>query len=492
MRKLLLAGLAAVVSTTAVGGALGVSGSDTITNIAGNGVPGAAGDGGQATSARLDGPNGVAVDVQGAVYVADRNNNKVRRVSGGTITTFAGTGAAGSAGDGGQATSAQLQSPRAVAVDGQGNVYIADANNHKIRRVSGGTITTFAGTGAAGSSGDGGQATSAQLSSPHGVAVDGQGNVFIADFGNNKVRRVSGGVITTFAGTGVVGAAGDGGTATAAQLWAPSSVAVDTAGNVYIADLGNQKIRKVSGGTITTVAGTVAAGYAGDGGPAISAQLKDPLGVAVDGEGSVYIADADNQRVRKVTNGLPTASFTVSPSSGAAPLTVSVDGSGSSDPGGAITAHAWEFGDGGTATGATASHVYAGGGSFEVKLTVMDDSGATASAMQTVTVSGVAPPAPPPPSPRARVRCGGLAASIVGTARRNVIRGTPRRDVIAGLAGNDVIRGLGGNDVICGGPGRDSLYGGRGRDRLIGGGARDLAVGGPGRDSCTAERRRSC
>jgi sugar lactone lactonase YvrE len=206
--------LVMVVAVLGAGRALGVSGSDTITTIAGTGTAGYSGDGGQATSTQLNFPLGVTVDAQGNVYVADTSNNRVRKISGGIITTVAGTGTPGFAGDGGQATSAQLNIPGGVAVDSQGNLYIADEGNQRVRKVSGGIITTVAGIGTAGYSGDGGQATSAQLNFPHGVEVDAQGNVFITDTDNSRVREVTGGIITTIAGNGTAGFSGDGGQAT--------------------------------------------------------------------------------------------------------------------------------------------------------------------------------------------------------------------------------------------------------------------------------------
>jgi len=367
-----------------------------ISTIAGTGTAGSTGDGGQATSAQLNAPVGVAVDGQGNLYIADRGNNRIRKVSGGIISTVAGTGTAGSTGDGGQATSAQINSPYGVAVDGEGNVYIADLGNHRIRKVSGGIISTVAGTGTAGSTGDGGQATSAQLNSPIGVAVDAQGSLYIADLGNYRVRKVSGGIISTIAGTGTAGFSGDGGQATSAQLNASADVAVDGQGNLYIADYGNSRIRKVSGGIITTIAGTGTAGFSGDGGQASSAQLNNPYNFGVDGQGSLYISDTLNQRLRKIENRPPTASFTPNPASGTAPLTVNFDGSASADPDGRITAYAWKFGDGGTANSATASHTYTAAGTLTATLTVTDDSGASASTSKTITVNA-APPLPPPP-----------------------------------------------------------------------------------------------
>ena len=253
----------------------------------------------------------MAVDGQGNVYISDFFNSRVRKVTpGGTITAFAGTGLQGSSGDGGPATSARLLGPQGVAVDKQGNVYIVDGNADRVRKVdAAGTITTFAGTGLRGFSGDGGPATSARLNNPYGVAVDGKGNVYIADLQNFRVRKVNpGGTITTFAGGG--SSLGDGGPATSARVRNPHGVAVDGQGNVYIADRVDHRVRKVSpAGTISTFAGTGAGGFSGDGGPANSARLFAPWGVAVDGKGNVYIGDAQNYRVRKVTIG---AALTVS------------------------------------------------------------------------------------------------------------------------------------------------------------------------------------
>jgi sugar lactone lactonase YvrE len=216
-----------------------------------------------------------------------------------TISTFAGGGS--SLGDNGPATSAQLSSPLGVAVDAAGNLYIADTNNNRIRKVSGGVITTVAGNGTAGFSGDSGPATSIQLNAPSGVAVDTAGNLYIADTNNNRVRKVSDGIITTVAGNGTLGFSGDGGSATSAQLKEPWGVAVDTAGNLYIAEPYSYRVRKVSGGIITTVAGNGTPGISGDGGPATSAELNVPMCVVVDAAGSLYIADLRNNRVRRLT-----------------------------------------------------------------------------------------------------------------------------------------------------------------------------------------------
>ena len=281
-----------------------VDSTGTITTIAGTGELGFSGDGGPAVEADLYNPASVAVDSAGNVYISDTDNQRIRKVdSTGTITTIAGTGEVGFSGDGGPAVEAELRNPYGVAVDSAGNVYIADAGNQRIRKVdSTGTITTIAGTGEVGFSGDGGAAVEAELYNPEGVAVDSAGNVYIGDAGNQRIRKVdSTGTITTIAGTGEYGFSGDGGPAAAARLAFPHSVAVDGAGNLYIADTGNRRIRKVdSTGTITTIAGTGEVGFSGDGGPAVEAELRNPYGVAVDSAGNVYIADTRNQRIRKV------------------------------------------------------------------------------------------------------------------------------------------------------------------------------------------------
>jgi uncharacterized protein (TIGR03437 family) len=279
-----------------------ISSDGALTVVAGNGIAGFSGDGGPATSASLNDPQGVAVDSAGNLYIADEHNNRIRKVAGGIITTIAGNGSEGFSGDGGPATSATLELPFGVAVDSAGNLYIADFENSRIRKVSGGTITTVAGNGSVGFSGDGGPATSASLAFPAGVAVDSAGNLYIADSDNNRIRKVTGGTITTVAGGGAC-CYGDGGPATSASLRYPEGVAVDSAGNLYIADTSDGRIRLVTGGTITTVAGSGGCCFSGDGGPATSASLYDPEGVAIDSSGNIYIADTINDRVRKVSGG---------------------------------------------------------------------------------------------------------------------------------------------------------------------------------------------
>jgi len=280
-----------------------------ISTIAGNGTQNYSGDGGAATAAELNFPTATAVDAGGNVYIADFDNNRIRAVNifSGKISTFAGTGSSGFSGDGGPATSAELYLPIGVTVDSYGNLYIADFFNNRVRKVirSTGKIITIAGNGTSGYSGDGGPATSAELNSPTGVTVDNLGNVYIADFYENRVRKVNAaGIISTFAGNGTAGFSGDGGPATSAELNSPSVVALDGSGNVYIADTHNNRIRIVnSAGTINTFAGNGTAGFSGDGGLATAAEMINPTGVAVDILGNVYIADLDNNRIREVYAG---------------------------------------------------------------------------------------------------------------------------------------------------------------------------------------------
>ena len=279
-------------------------GADIIITVAGNGDFGFSGDGGPATQAKLSAAAGVAVDAGGNIYIADTGNHRIRRVApDGIITTFAGSNYYGFAGDGGPATKAVLYSPSDVTVDSVGNVYIADTENHRIRRVApDGIISTFAGRWNE-FSGDGGPATEAGLDTPSGIAVDRSGNVFIADTGNNRIRRITpDGIITTLSGGERQGLSGDGGPATEAALNGPEGVTVDAVGNVYIADKDNHRIRRVgTDGIITTFAGTgTKRGFSGDGGPATDAHLASPAGVAMDADGNLYIADAGNLRIRRV------------------------------------------------------------------------------------------------------------------------------------------------------------------------------------------------
>jgi len=276
-----------------------------ISTYAGNGTQGYGGDGAAATSAELNSPWGTAVDSIGNLYIADWHNQRIREVTpAGVISTVAGNGTAGYGGDGGAATSAELDYPTSVVLDGSGNLYISDTGNNRIRKVTAaGVISTYAGNGTAGYFGDGGAATSAEISNARGVALDNSGNLYIADLNNMRVRKVTpSGVISTVAGNGTQGYSGDGGAATSAELNQPIGVALDTSGGLYIADSFNNRIRKVTAaGVISTVAGNGTFGYSGDGGPATSAELADSSGVAVDSSGTIYIADWQTERVRKVT-----------------------------------------------------------------------------------------------------------------------------------------------------------------------------------------------
>ena len=275
-----------------------------IETFAGTGVAGFGGDGGPATEAQLNHPAGLTVDAAGNVYVADADNHRVRRIGlGGRIETFAGTGVAGFGGDGGPATEAQLNHPAGLTVDAAGNVYVADTDNHRVRRIGlGGRIETFAGTGARGYDGDGGPATEHRLNHPFDVAADASGSVYVADVSNRRIRRIAqDGTIETFAGTGTAGDSGDGGAATDAQIDQPAGLAVSSAGYVFVADWGKHRVRRIApDGTIETYAGTGVYGSGGDGGLAIEAQLVRPSGVAVDAMGKVYIADSNTHRVRVV------------------------------------------------------------------------------------------------------------------------------------------------------------------------------------------------
>ncbi|MCX6594263.1 MAG: hypothetical protein NTZ56_22340 [Acidobacteria bacterium] len=296
-----------------------------ITTVVGNGIRGFAGDGGPATSAQLDNPSGVAVDAAGNLLISDSFNQRIRRVTpDGIITTVAGTGSRGASGDGGPAIRASFSAPYGLAFDAAGNLFIADLGNARIRRVTpSGIITTVAGNGNFGFSGDGGPATRAELEGPVGVAVDSSGNLFIADFRSNSncIRRVTpSGIITTVAGDGTAGFSGDGGPATRALLNAPTGVAVDAAGNLFIADSGNNRIRRVTpDGIISTVAGDGSSGYSGDGGPATNARLNQPHGVLVDPARRIYIADSANHAIRLLTPNPATCTYSTAPTALVAP-----------------------------------------------------------------------------------------------------------------------------------------------------------------------------
>ena len=274
-----------------------------ISTVAGGGESGFSGDGGPATAAYLDLPTGVAVDSAGNLYIAESGTNRIRKVTpDGMISTVAGNGSSVYSGDGGPAIAAGL-SAYAVSVDPAGNLYIPDYRNSRVRKITAaGVISTVAGNGTYGYSGDGGSATAAQLNDPQGLAVDSAGNLYFADYGNLRVRKVTAaGVISTVAGNGNIGPSGDGGPATAATLGLPTDVAAGYDGNLYIAEVIG-RIRKVTvAGVISTIAGTVGTGFGGDGGPATEALLYYPSGMAIDSAGNLYIADSLNYRIRKIT-----------------------------------------------------------------------------------------------------------------------------------------------------------------------------------------------
>jgi len=296
----------------------------TITTIAGTGQVGRLGDGGPAVEAQLNFPRGLSLDGAGSLLVADAGNNLVRRIDtkSGTITTVAGSGARGldPNGDGGPATNASFYAPFDVVVANDGALVIADTYRHRIRRVDPltGIITTIAGTGAAGFSGDEEPATAAQLLEPRGLASAVDGSLFVADTGNNRIRRIRpDGIITTVAGTGFPASpapllafipggsphivVGDGGPATGAILSAPSAVVVDPHGRLLIADAGNYRIRRVEeDGTIRTIVGSGERLFCGDGGPATTACIHQPFGVEFDPTGNLYFAQTGSHRIRRV------------------------------------------------------------------------------------------------------------------------------------------------------------------------------------------------
>src|ERR1035438_2814249 len=277
---------------------------DNMVTIAGNGSEGFSGDGGNALAAQMGAIWGLAVDAQGNVYFADTWNQRVRMVAaGGTISTIAGSGSSGDSGDGGPALSADLLWPAGLALDTAGNLYVSTGS--RVRTVSSdGTIAAFAGTSSPGYGGDGQAATRASLREPHGLAVDSAGNVYIADSGNFRIRKVDQtGKIATIAGTGQYGYSGDGGPATAARIGYVDAIALDLAGNLYFSDPYNHCVRRISpSGTIQTVAGG-AFGSGGDGGPPTGAQLRYPRGVVVDRTGNLFVADSLNYRIRVVGAG---------------------------------------------------------------------------------------------------------------------------------------------------------------------------------------------
>jgi sugar lactone lactonase YvrE len=279
-----------------------------ITTVAGTGTAGYNGDGILATTAQFNGVQGLALDPAGNIYAADISNNRIRKItiSTGVISTIAGTGTAGYNGDGIPATTAQINIPSALAFDGNGDLYFTDRSNHRVRKIttSSGIISTVAGTGIAGYNGDGILASAAQLNNPNDVSFDASGNLYIADWINNRVRKINigTGIINTIAGTGTGGYNGDGISATSAQINGPCGIIFDNAGNTYIAEYGGARVRKINIGTgiISTIAGTGSFGYNGDGILATAAQLNGCAYIKFDAAENMFIGDGSNQRVREI------------------------------------------------------------------------------------------------------------------------------------------------------------------------------------------------
>jgi sugar lactone lactonase YvrE len=275
-----------------------------ITTIAGTGTYGFSGDGGPATAAKINTPEGIAVDVAGNVYIADSWNARIRKINtSGIISTIAGNGIVDTSGDGGQATAAHLVFPEGLTIDATGNLYFADG--YRVRKINtANIITRVAGDTNSGHTGDGGPAIKAGLWSPNTVAVDASGNIFIAEEGSDDVRIVNtSGIINTFAGNTFTGFSGDGGPATAAKFDYPFGLAIDGTGNVFISDWSNNLLRYVNTSNIVNVYAGIpySWGFSGDGGPATAAKISGPNRLFIDGSGNLYMADVGNQRVRKIS-----------------------------------------------------------------------------------------------------------------------------------------------------------------------------------------------
>jgi len=419
-----------------------------ITTVAGNDTDAYSGDNGQATSAAMYLPSSVAVDGAGNLYIADFDNYVIRKVTAATgiITTVAGNNNINYSGNNVPATSAGIGTPSGVAIDGAGNLYIADPRNSVIREVTAATglITTVAGNDTDGYSGDNGAATSAAMYAPTGVAVDGAGNLYIADFNNHVIRKVtaSTGIITTVAGNNNINYSGNNVPATSAGIGTPTDVAVDGAGNLYIADDRNAVVRKVTAATglITTVAGNDTDGYSGDNGPATSAAMYLPYSVAVDGAGNLYIADFDNYVIRKVTAAAATLTYTSTvdaSSSAAQSVTVTNNGTSvltASSPGLAVSSNYTQVAGSGTPADCTSTFSLASGTSCNISLefapvtpasgttagtTVLTDNNLNVSAStQTINLTGTAVPLPPTVSsinPSSGPAAGGTSVTITGT-----------------------------------------------------------------------------
>ena len=268
------------------------------------------------TRALLDSPVGIALDANGNLYIADTHNHRIREITNGVITTIAGTGLAGFSGDGAAATAAQLARPTAIAIDANGILYIADSDNHRIRRITSGTITTVAGNGEQLFSGDGGPATAAGLDTPSGVSISTSAVLYISDTHNQRIRVVTAaGIISTLAGTGTKGFGADGSSASAASLARPQGLTLDSSGNLYFADSDNNRIRTILSGIITTVAGDGEQGSSGDNSAAIAAALDTPTAVAFGPNSLLTLSDTHNERTRTIATG------TIETVAGVPPLT---------------------------------------------------------------------------------------------------------------------------------------------------------------------------
>ena len=349
-----------------------------ISTFAGTGAYGYSGDGGPATAAKLWEPMSVSIDAAGNMYIADNANFVIRKVTtAGIISTIAGDTTQGYSGDGGPATAAALNQPSCAFADAAGNVYIADEFNSVIRKVNtAGIISTFAGDSTQGFSGDGGPATAAQLSDASGIALDAAGNLYIADNANNRIRMVNtSGIITTIAGNGTQGYSGDGGAAIAAELSAPTFITTDNAGNVYFSDGDNNRIRMINtAGIISTIAGNGLMGYSGDGGPATAAELDTPQGITIDAAGNLYIADWSNNRIRKVYNcssstNFPTVNYTLT--ADATPHTWDIYPTYSSN----VSNAKWNWGDGTFTVGLYPNHTYNAAGWYNICVTAYSSCG---------------------------------------------------------------------------------------------------------------------
>jgi len=267
----------------------------TVSTLAGNGIAGFKEGEGLVAEFKL--PFGIVTDASGNVYVGDGGNNRIRKVTAaGVVSTLAGNGNSGFVD--GPADVAQFNNPEGVAVDASGNLFVADFANYRVRKISGGGVTTVAGNGIAGFKD--GDALTAQFFDPEGIAIDESGNLFVAEYGNSRIRKIAAGVVTTHAGNGIEGFKD--GAATNAEFDSPFGVAADASGNIYVGDFRNNRIRKITGSTVVTFAGDGMDGFKD--GPGVTAQFTRPQGVAVDALGNVYVADRGNHRIRKITKDL--------------------------------------------------------------------------------------------------------------------------------------------------------------------------------------------